>query len=441
MVVLGERKSFLSTLNLYGLPWHLFFLFFVVIVFTAAWHGTLSTDMAGTLALCIAIAGVFDEIGERLPIWNSYIGGGLLMVFFGTAVLRYFGVIPPKYLESVSNFISGNTGFLTFFIIFLVTGSILSLDRHILLRSFLGYLPAILGGLVAAFLLAIAAGSFFGIGMKDIAIKYVLPIMGGGNGAGAVPLSQIYEQATGEPAASYYGFAVIVLTLANVMCIFAAALLNKLGEVFPALTGDKKNLLRGSSGEVKEETKVSYSIKDLGGAMLVTLGSYVFGRMCAKIILPSIFGTSIHQLACMILFVVVLAMLGVVPKNICAAAKRLQSFMTGTCAVIIMVGMGVDFDLMDLVRAGSLQNLIIALSVVIGAILGSAVVGWMVGFYPIDSAITAGLCMANRGGNGDLAVLGAADRMELMAYAQLSSRLGGGIVLIIASFVFSSLRG
>ena len=73
------------------------------------------------------------------------------------------------------------------------------------------------------------------------------------------------------------------------------------------------------------------------------------------------------------------------------------------------------------------------------AIIGAGGVGYLVGFYPVDSALTAGLCMANRGGNGDLACLGAADRMELIAYAQLSSRLGGGIVLIIASFVFSFL--
>ncbi len=73
------------------------------------------------------------------------------------------------------------------------------------------------------------------------------------------------------------------------------------------------------------------------------------------------------------------------------------------------------------------------------AVLGCAVAGYLVGFYPVDSAVTAGLCMANRGGSGDLAVLGASKRMGLMAYAQLSSRLGGGIVLIIGSILFASL--
>ena len=104
-----------------------------------------------------------------------------------------------------------------------------------------------------------------------------------------------------------------------------------------------------------------------------------------------------------------------------------------------MAGLGFDFDLAELVSACTLSNVVIALAVVIGAILGSAFVGYLVGFYPIDAAVTAGLCMANRGGNGDVAVLGASKRMDLMAYAQLSSRLGGGIVLIIASLLFSFL--
>lgn len=103
-----------------------------------------------------------------------------------------------------------------------------------------------------------------------------------------------------------------------------------------------------------------------------------------------------------------------------------------------MVGVGADTNIIELLDAITLGNVVIALAVVIGAIVGSALVGYLVGFYPIDSAITAGLCMANRGGSGDLAVLGASKRMSLMAYAQLSSRLGGGMVLIIGSIVFGA---
>ena len=65
--------------------------------------------------------------------------------------------------------------------------------------------------------------------------------------------------------------------------------------------------------------------------------------------------------------------------------------------------------------------------------VGSAVVGKLVGFYPIEAAITGGLCMANMGGTGDVAVLTAAKRMELMPFAQISSRLGAAFIIFLAT--------
>jgi Na+/citrate or Na+/malate symporter len=79
--------------------------------------------------------------------------------------------------------------------------------------------------------------------------------------------------------------------------------------------------------------------------------------------------------------------------------------------------------------------------VVLGAVVGTALVGKLVGFYPIEAAITAGLCMANMGGTGDVAVLTAAHRMELMPFAQISSRLGGAFIILLATFIVPILFG
>lgn len=88
-----------------------------------------------------------------------------------------------------------------------------------MIRSFAGYIPAIFGGLFGAAIFGIAAGFLFGVSPVDIVLKYVCPVMGGGNGAGAVPLSQIYETVTGDAAANYYSFAITILTIANIFAI------------------------------------------------------------------------------------------------------------------------------------------------------------------------------------------------------------------------------
>lgn len=436
---MSTKKTIADQLKeFHGLPWWLY-LAILVIAVVCMKLDVLSNDLMTYLLVAGAISLGFYKLGQVLPIWNDYIGGGLLMVFFGTAVLQYFGLIPEQYATVVDEMVQGDTGILTMFIVFLIIGSILALDRQILLKSFAGYIPSILGGLVGASLLGILTGLVFGVNPANMLIKYVLPIMGGGNGAGAVPLSQLYEQVTGEPAASYYSFAIIILTIANLFCIIAGALLNKLGEVKPEWTGDKTNIMPVDQNLIKEDVKADVKMGDYAGVLLLGGAIYAVGRLIAKKILPTIFGASIHYFAYVILFTVVLAVAGIIPAKLRVAAKHVQSFMTAVVGVNMMVAMGIDFDLAELAAAMSPATLVIAVMVVLGAIIGSALVGKLVGFYPIDTAVTAGLCMANRGGSGDIAVLGAAQRLELISYAQLSSRVGGGMVLIIASFVFSFL--
>ncbi|MCF1684584.1 2-hydroxycarboxylate transporter family protein [Tetragenococcus halophilus] len=424
-------------LKLYGAPWYITIIVCLLILATM-YAGGLGTDMPSTFALMLALGIPLYEIGQRLPIWNKYIGGGILLAFLGMSVIGTYNLIPSEYITSIDNF-TGETNFLTFYIVVLITGSVLSLERNILLRSFAGYFPAILGGFVGAILLAIVGGMFFGISPSELITHYALPIMGGGNGGGAIPLSEVYAGITGEGSEVYYSFAIIILTVGNIFAIFGAALLNKLGQAFPKLTGDGKTLIRGTEEKGSSEEEYTPTLADIASGLFLGLGSYTVGLLFSKVLLPEIFGFPIHELAYMVIFVVLLCAFGIIPKNVRMGAKRLQTFFTKHLTLLIMVGVGADLDLNELLSAITVSNIVVSLFIIIGAILGSGIVGYLVGFYPIDTAVTAGLCMANRGGSGDLAVLGAANRMDLIAYAQLSSRLGGAIILVIASVLFSIL--
>ncbi|MBM9833269.1 2-hydroxycarboxylate transporter family protein, partial [Enterococcus faecalis] len=118
---------------------------------------------------------------------------------------------------------------------------------------------------------------------------------------------------------------------------------------------------------------------------------YALGRLYSEILLQTVFGVAIHTFAYMIIFVVIANATGLIPAYVRKAATVLQSFFTKNMILIIMVGVGIDTDLGELVAALTFSNVIMAFVIVVGAILGSAVIGYLVGFYPIDSAVTAGL--------------------------------------------------
>ena len=69
------------------------------------------------------------------------------------------------------------------------------------------------------------------------------------------------------------------------------------------------------------------------------------------------------------------------------------------------------------------QFVVLGLTSVIVISLVSGFVGRLFGLYPVESAITAGLCNNSMGGTGNVAVLSAANRMELIAFAQMGESI------------------
>jgi malate:Na+ symporter len=52
----------------------------------------------------------------------------------------------------------------------------------------------------------------------------------------------------------------------------------------------------------------------------------------------------------------------------------------------------------------------------------------LLGMYPIETAIV-NACHSGQGGTGDVAILTAANRMQLMPFAQIATRIGGALTV------------
>lgn len=407
--------------------------------------GSFGTDMASTVCWLFVLGLISNEIGERIPIFNTWLGGGGMMLMLLPAFLVWKNVIPEKYVEAATLFYSDDgLEFQCMYICLLMCGALLAIDRKVLIQSLLRYIPTVIAGVAVAALCGLGVGALMGMDITSMWVYYILPIMGGGNGAGAIPMSQIFQQATGQNADMFYAKAIAILTFANSLCIIVAALLNKLGMIFPKLTGDGSHIMRSEgAADVKDKEKAEDykpTMGDMAATFLLIGACYGVARLISKTLLPTVFGVSIHQYAYLVLILTLLNICNVVPHNIVAGLRRVQKFLCGTMSSMCLCAVGVTMmDFGEFMNAVTIQNLILAGAIVIGAVIGTAVVGHLFGMYAVDSAMTAGLCMANRGGGGDLVVLSAGKRMDLMPYAAVSSRLGGGLVLAFASVMFNVL--
>jgi malate:Na+ symporter len=54
--------------------------------------------------------------------------------------------------------------------------------------------------------------------------------------------------------------------------------------------------------------------------------------------------------------------------------------------------------------------------------------------YPVEAAIVTS-CRGGLGGTGDVAILSASNRMELMPFAQIATRIGGAGTVILATLL------
>ena len=446
-----EKKPF----TLFNMPWYVF-LIIAVIVFGATYLGVLPTGMTGCFAFMIVLGTIFNWIGDHTPIIKSYLGGGAIVCIFGAGLLVYFHLIPDgtfalplkkdfNLVSGINSFFKGDGGFLDWYIAALITGSILGMNRKLLMKAAARYFPAIFGGLILAFALCCGAAAIMGYPVMNALLLIALPIMGGGMGAGATPLSKIFGEASPMSAEAALSTMTPAVAIGNAISIVMAGLLVKLirgkmngnGQLMQAGSVDPKELEISPEMQAKRN---ALSLPNMGIGLLTSGAFFAWGFILAGAWKALGTGITIHAYAWMIITVAICKITNIIPERIEIACYQWFQFIMKNLTNMLLVGIGICYlEISTVIASFSVTYLVLCAATCIGAFVGAALIGKLVGFYPFESGVTAGLCMSNMGGTGDVAVLSAANRMELMPFAQISSRLGGAIILLLASLMLSVL--
>ena len=412
-----------------------YFSLFALIVFGLTYMNKLPTGMAGAVPLLMVIGAILGWIGDRTPIIKDFFGGGAIVILFGSSALVLFKILPKPAIDLAATFIN-KSGFLDFALATLITGSLFGTNRKILMAACLRYVPCILAAQVIGLAAVGAVGALIGYGFREAILFIGLPAMGGGIAAGAIPMSKMFGEALKQDPQVIFSTMVSAVALANAMAIVGGGIVDRLGKLKPEWTGNG-NLLRVKTEDKIDEDDREDSPADMklyGIGLLVSLCIMFLGYICMAV------SPAIHAYAYMVILAVLIKLSGVLPTSIEDAGYYWCQLCLKNFTGLLLTGLGITLvDLSAVVNAISVSYVILVGTIVIVTAVGAALVGRLIGFHPIEAGITVGLCSTDMGGSGDLAILSAAKRMQLLPFAAISTRIGGAIILILSAFLLTVL--
>lgn len=385
--------------------------------------------MPGEIAMVMGIMAIFaftlGEIGNRLPIIRN-IGAGAVMVTFVPSYLHFHHVIPEPMVKVVGDFFK-STNVLSLFIAAVIVGSILSMDRTVLIRGFMRIFVPLATGTIVGAAVGTTTGAALGIGAFDTFFYIVVPIMGGGVGEGAIPLTIGYSAIMGIPQGELLAKVMPAVLVGNLTAIIACGSLSYFGKRFPRFTGDGK-LVNGEVDDLVaglDGAKADGNVKNIAAAAMTAITLYLIGLL------------SFHLFkwpapVVMLFLAVILKLAHVVSPRLEAGSYTVYKLCLTAVAFPMLFAFGLVLTPWDKLMAGfAPANLITIMATVLSLIAAGFISARWVNLYPVEAAIITGT-HSGMGGAGDIAILTAANRLRLMPFAQIATRIGGGIMVSVA---------
>jgi len=422
----------LTDLHIGPLPLPLYIIFFAII-YIASVTGKLPADMIGGFAVIMIMGWLLGDIGLKVPVLKD-IGGPAILSMFIPSVMIFYNLINQDTLKSITA-VMKTSNFLYLYISCLVCGSILGMARKILVQGFLRMFIPLIVGTLAATVVGVAVGMLFGYDVKRTFFYIIMPIMGGGIGEGILPYSMAMAEILGQPQGSIISQLAPAAMLGNVSAIICCGFLKKFAESHPQYngngllvkTGDDKELIE----EMNKERPVEFHL--MGAGLILACTFFIFGGVASSYI-------GIPGAIIMIFAAALVKVLKLMPAKMEQGAYHMYRFIATNLTWPLLVGLGVLYmPWKDVVAAVTPAYIAICASTVVAMITSGFFIGKAMNMYPIESAIVTG-CHSGLGGTGDVAILSAANRMGLMPFAQVSTRLGGASMIVFATILLKLLN-
>ena len=397
----------------------------------------LTGKVPGEISVMIALISVGGftcaELGKRLPIVRQ-VGAAAIFATFIPSCLVFYHLLPDMVVKSVTEF-TKSTNFLYLFIASIIVGSILCMDRTVLIKGFLKIFVPLASGSIVAGIVGTAVGTALGLGAYHSFFFIVVPIMAGGVGEGAIPLSVGYSGILHQEQGDLFAQVLPIVMLGSLSAILFAGVLNTLGKRYPHLTGEGR-LQPGEHADMdvaQEEISGHVDVSHIAAAGITAIALYLVGLMCQRL-----FG--LPAPVAMLFIAVLVKLTQAVSPQIQEGAFVVYKFFATAVTYPLLFAIGVSITPWDkLTAAFNLPNLLTIVATVASLMATGFFVARRLNMYPIDVAIV-NACHSGQGGTGDVAILTAANRMQLMPFAQIATRIGGAITVTLTLIVLAHLN-
>ena len=395
--------------------------------------GKVASDLPTMIAV-LALGGFgCAEIGRRLPVIRN-LGAAAIFATFVPSYLVYAHLLPEGMLKPVAEFTKASN-FLYLFIAAIIVGSIFGMDRQVLIKGFLKIFVPLAAGSIVAGTVGTLIGVVLGLGAYHTFFYVVIPIMAGGVGEGAIPLSIGYAEILHQEQGTLFAQVLPPIMLGSLTAILLAGFLSWVGKRLPRLTGEGR--LQPGVGEelTPGEEKAAASAVDPGAiaaAGVTAIALYLLGTACFKL-----FG--LPGPVAMLFLAVLVKLTRAVPPSLQLAGQTVYKFFSTAITYPLLFAIGVSLTPWEtLVAALTPANIAVIVLTVATLMATGFFVGRLLGMYPIETAIV-NACHSGQGGTGDIAILTAANRLELMPFAQIATRIGGAITVTLTLIFLAQL--